>query len=52
MMNRGGAEDVATGLERPIIVIGGDSLEEEVVDAVGSENVREASFDVVVGERR
>ena len=47
MMNRGSAEDVVARLERPIVVIRGDSLEAEVIDAVGSQNVGEASFNVV-----
>ena len=44
VINRGGTEDVASGLNRPIVVIRGDFFEGEVIHAVWSENGREASF--------
>lgn len=47
VVNRGGAESVASGFERPIVVIGGYSLEREVVHAVGFQNSGEASFGAV-----
>lgn len=45
-MNGGSSEDVASGLERPIVVIRWYSHEREVV---GPENVREAGFDIDFG---
>lgn len=54
VINRGGTEDVASGLKRPIVVIGGDFFEGEVLHAVWSENGGEASLGgiaaVAVGE--
>lgn len=44
VIDRGGTEDVAPGLKRPIVVIGGDFFEGEVIHAVWSENGGEASF--------
>lgn len=44
VINRGGTDDVASGLKRPIVVIGGDFFEGEVLHAVWSENGGEASF--------
>lgn len=44
VVDRGGTESVASGFERPIVVIGGYSPEREVVHAVGFQNSGEASF--------
>lgn len=54
MFDRRGAEGVSSGFERPVVVIGGDLLEGEVVYAVRSEDGGEASFgvgDCVNGDR-
>ena len=44
VVDRGGTESVASGFERPIVVIGGYSLEREVAHAVGFQNSGEACF--------
>ena len=46
MIDGGGAKSVSSGFEWPIVVIGGDFLEREVVYAVGSEDRGEARFGV------
>lgn len=46
MVDRRGAEGVSSGVEGPVVVIGGDLLEGEVVYAVRSEDSGEASFGV------
>lgn len=48
MLDGGGSDGVAPGFERPVVVIGGDSLKREVVDAFGFENRGEASFGAAV----
>lgn len=51
MVNGGGAKGIATGFEGPIVVIGSDPLEGEVVNAVTAQNGREASDSVSVSLR-
>lgn len=46
VIDGGGTKNVASELERPIVVVGGNSFEREVTDAVGLENGGEVSFGV------
>lgn len=48
MVDGGGIKNVPSRFERPIVVIGGHSLEGEVVDSVGSENGRKSSHSVAI----
>lgn len=38
MVDRGGAKDISSGFERPIVIIGRDPLKGEVVNTVGEQN--------------
>ena len=42
MVDRGSAQDLPPGLDAPIVVICGDSLEDEVIGAEGPQDAREA----------
>lgn len=44
VMNRGGTEIVESGLDRPVVVIGGSFYKDEVSDTVWSENGGETSL--------
>lgn len=49
MVDGGGAKDIPSGFDWPVIVIGGHSLENKIADVVGPENRREASFRAAIG---
>ena len=44
MVNRSGAKDVAAGVESPIVVIGGNAFENEVINAVRAKDGGESGF--------
>lgn len=49
MIDRGGAKGIASGFKWPVVVIGRDPLEGEVVNAVGVQYSRKASYSVRLG---